>query len=106
MPPDDLDEQIRAKEAELAELRGQRPRPLTLAEIRSMSKEEVDREWQRVRQSLAAEPREDKDKVSRESARAHLERGFAASDPKARREERQVGRGPRSGLEGSDDGGD
>ena len=103
--PDDLDVQIREKEAELAELRGQRPRPLTLAEIRRMSKEEVDAEWERVKSSLAAEPREDKDKVSRESARAHLERGFAASDPKAQREARQEGRGPRSGLEGSDDGG-
>jgi ribosomal protein L29 len=97
----DLDAQIREKEAELAELRGQRPRPLTLAEIRSMSKEEVDREWERVRSSLAAEPRDEK--ISRESARAHLERGFADSDPKAQREARQEGRGPRSGLEGSDD---
>ena len=104
MSPDDLDSRIRAAEAELAELRGQRPRPLTLAEIRAMSKEEVDAEWQRVKSSLAAEPREDK--ISRESARAHLERGFADSDPKARREERQANRGPRSGLEGSNDGGD
>jgi len=101
--PDDLDAQIREKEAELAELRGQRPRPLTLAEIRRMSKEEVDAEWERVKSSLAAEPRDEK--ISRESARAHLERGFATSDPKARREERQEGRGPRGGLEGSDDGG-
>ena len=103
--PDDLDSRIRAAEAELAELRGQRPRPLTLAEIRSMSKEEVDREWERVKASLSSEPREDNDKVSRESARAHLERGFADSDPKAQREARQEGRGPRGGLEGSDDGG-
>lgn len=103
MPPDDLDAQIREKERELAELRGQRPRPLTLAEIRAMSKEEVDREWGRVRSSLAAEPREEK--ISRASARAHLERGFADSDPEAQREARQANRGPRAGLEGSDDGG-
>jgi len=99
--PDDLDAQIRAAEAELAELRGQRPRPLTLAEIRKMSKEEVDAEWERVRSSLAAEPRDEK--ISRESARAHLERGFADSDPKAQREARQAGRGPRAGLEGGGD---
>ncbi len=100
----DLDAQIREKEAELAELRGQRPRPLTLAEIRHMSKEEVDAEWERVKSSLSSEPADDK--ISRESARAHLERGFADSDPKAQREARQANRGPRAGLEGGDDGGD
>jgi len=37
-------------EAELREIRGE---PLTLAEIRQMSKEEVDRNWERVSRSLA-----------------------------------------------------
>ncbi len=100
----DLDQRIREMERDLAELRGQRPRPLTLAEIRRMSKEEVDAEWERVKSSLAAEPREEK--ISHASARENLRRGFEESDPKARREERQANRGARSGLEGGDDGGD
>ncbi len=46
----ELEEAKSAAEAELREIRGE---PLTLAEIRQMSKEEVDRNWERVSRSLA-----------------------------------------------------
>jgi len=73
--PDDLDAQIREKERELAELRGQRPRPLTLAEIRHMSKEEVDAEWERVKTAISNDPVDD-DKITHSGAKARLERGY------------------------------
>ena len=46
----ELEEAKSAAEAELREIRGE---PLSLAEIRGMSKEEVDRNWERVSRSLA-----------------------------------------------------
>ena len=50
----ELERQRAEADRELAELRGGQPRPLTLAEIRGMSKEEVDREWERVKQTLGS----------------------------------------------------
>src|SRR4051794_22961780 len=50
-------DRIAALEAELRELRsdaGGEDRPLTLREIRALSKEQVEAEWQRIQKSLAA----------------------------------------------------
>jgi hypothetical protein len=52
MPDPSKQDRIQELERELAELRGD-DQPLTLAEIRSMSKEEVDANWARVQRSLA-----------------------------------------------------
>ncbi len=103
--PDDLDSRIRAAEAELAELRGQRPRPLTLAEIRSMSKEQVDAEWQRVKASLSSE-REPERKKTRPSPGESLNQYFSGpgSDTSGEREMTPEGlrpKGPRP--KGGDD---
>lgn len=45
-------ERIRELEAELAELKGQEPRPLTPAEIRAMSAEEVAERWEAVKATI------------------------------------------------------
>lgn len=49
-------DRIRQLRSELAELEAEErgDRPLTLEQIRRMSREEVDREWERVRQALGA----------------------------------------------------
>jgi len=101
----DLDAQIREKEAELAELRGQRPRPLTLKEIRAMSKEQVDAEWERVKASLAAE-REPERRNTRPSPGESLNQYFSGpgSDTSGEREMTPEGLRPK-GLrpKGGDD---
>ncbi len=54
------DEQRRRRqelERELADLRAQDDeRPLTIAEVKAMSREEVEREWERVKRTLASAP--------------------------------------------------
>ena len=49
-------ERIRELEGELAELKGGETKPLTLAEIRAMSREEVERRWDEVKAGLAGAP--------------------------------------------------
>jgi len=51
----DRSTRIRELEAELAELRGEEPRPMTLAEIRALSPEEVEVHWERVRSTILAD---------------------------------------------------
>jgi len=69
----ELEEAKSAAEAELREIRGE---PLTLAEIRQMSKEEVDRNWERVSRSLAdtREPAAAEDRPAAEERPYGLER--------------------------------
>ena len=94
----DLKAKRKKLDQRIAEAEGEQR--LTPARVREMSDEEF-REEAEARGLRPREPREDK--VSQGSARVHLERGFAASDARAQREARQAGRGPRGGLEGSDD---
>jgi len=51
----DRAQKIRELERELAELKGEEPRPLTPARIRAMPREEVEEHWERVRATIFAE---------------------------------------------------
>jgi hypothetical protein len=51
----DRSTRIRELEAELEALRGEEPRPMTLAEIRALSPEEVEVHWERVRRTILAD---------------------------------------------------
>ena len=99
--PDETVADLKAKrkklDARIAEAEGEQR--LTPARVREMSDEEFAAEME-ARGLRPREPADDK--ITSTGRTARLNRAFEASDPKARREERQEGRGPRAGLEGAD----
>lgn len=75
---------IRELEAELADLKGVEPRPMTLAEIRALSPEEVEHHWERVKRTILADGEEAITPDER------MRRGYAeAGSPAAVREARR-----------------
>lgn len=54
MPEKPKEERIRELETELAQLKDDE-KPLTITEIRGMSREEVERNWDRVKRSLGGQ---------------------------------------------------
>jgi len=95
----DLKAKRKKLDARIAAAEGREER-LTPARVREMSREEARQELE----ARGLRPREpDEDRITPAGRTARLNRAYESSDPKARREERQEGRGARAGLEGGAD---
>jgi hypothetical protein len=76
-------ERMEELERELAELKGRvadQEKPLTLKEIRGLSREEVEREWDRVKRGIARADREGDEKVG---PGERIARGYRENDRRA-----------------------
>lgn len=98
-------ERIRELEAELADLKDEEPRPLTLKEIKAMTPEQIKAEMKRMARARASEADDDAGDADKEPVRgtARMARGFAARpDPMKVHNERR-GKGGAKSEEADDD---
>jgi len=103
---DELRAERRALDAQIAEAEGREPPPLKMSDLARMDDAEIAENAARVKSAVRDAARRhprDEDRITPAGRTARLNRAFESSDPKARREERQEGRGARAGLEGADD---